>query len=264
MPSISLCSARACSCTTLAQPGNVSWENFENFVASFRVLKSRMIPDRGEVELARLHAGARLNLGKGIRIINRHLVLRQAIAQYETKASPFNDLVLVKCLSDEGSQGPMEVRMGDGRDCIINGSGASAGDIWHRSEVVGESLAMNEVGQCKLYKDRRNLSSESFSNERKKSANATDLFIFYTTAKDCGEIRLPPRSGIVDGDNWNEYFGPFAGRTYRLRCHAARQELKSRDVDEELEKSPRKRTHPGGSPDPKKRRTAASGPSSSR
>ena len=84
------------------QPGKVSWENCSNFVVSFRVLKSRMFPDEGEVELASLHAGARLNLGRGLRIINRHLELRQAIAQNDTKASS-SDLLRVKCLTDEGS-----------------------------------------------------------------------------------------------------------------------------------------------------------------
>lgn len=142
--------------------------------------------------------------------------------------------------------------MGDGSDCVINGSSASAGDFWRNLEVVGETSAVNEVGQCKLYTDRRNLSSEPFSYERRKSAKATDIFIFYTTAKDCDEIKLPPRSAIVDGDSWKEYFGPFAGRTYRLRSHAARKELQGY-ADQELE-SPNKRPATGGSPDSKRRK----------
>lgn len=50
--------------------------------------------------------------------------------------------------------------MGEGSDCVIKGSSASAGDFWHSLEVVGESSAVNEVGQCKLYKDRGNLMQE--------------------------------------------------------------------------------------------------------
>ena len=137
--------------------------------------------------------------------------------------------------------------MGDGSDCVINGSSASAGDFWHSLEVVGESSAVNEVGH------RRNLSLELFSYERRKSAKATDIFIFYTTAKDCDEIKLPPRSAIVDGDSWKEYFGPFAGKTYRLRSHAARKELQGY-ADQELE-SPNKRPATGESPDSKRRKT---------
>jgi hypothetical protein len=158
----------------------------------------------------------------------------------------------------------MEVRIEGGKDCVINGSGAPAGDFWHRSRVVGESSAVSEVGQCKLYNHSGKLSSESFKSERAKSADARDLFILYTSAKDCGDIRLPPRSGIVDGNNWMQYFGPFAGRTYRFHCYAAREELKLGYADQELEKNPRKRTHSGGPPDSKKQRTMESGSSSSR
>ena len=243
-----------------AQPGNVSWETFENFAASVRVLKSRIFPEGEEVELSRLHAGARLNFPEGIKIVNKQLVLQQATARNGTKSTS-HDRVLVRGLSDEGSQGPMEVRIGDGRDCVINGAGAPAGDFWHRAKVVGESAAVSEVGQCKLYSHSAKLSSETFRNERTKSANARDFFILYTTAKDCGGIGLPQRSAIVDGDNWMEYFGPFAGRTYRLRCDAAREELKPGYPQES--KNPRKRTDSSGAPASKKQRTLEGGSPSS-
>lgn len=67
-----------------AQPGSQSWEHFEHFVASFRVLKSRVFMEQEEVELARLHAGARLNLDGNIRIKNHHLVLQHATGREDT------------------------------------------------------------------------------------------------------------------------------------------------------------------------------------
>ena len=106
---------------------------------------------------------------------------------------------MVRGLSNEGSQGPIDINIGDGKDCVINGAGASAGDFWHRTKVVGESAGVSEVGQCKLYSHSAKLSSETFRNERTKSANARDFFIFYTSAKDSRDIRLPPRSAIIDG-----------------------------------------------------------------
>lgn len=51
-----------------AQPGNESWEPFENFTASFRILKSKIFGSVEVVELCELHAGARLNLGSGMKV----------------------------------------------------------------------------------------------------------------------------------------------------------------------------------------------------
>lgn len=78
------------------------------------------------------------------------------------------------------------------------------------------------MGQRKLYNDRK-LGLKPFKEERAKAANETDLFMVFISMQNPDIVELPHRSGIVDGEHWNEYFGPFAGRTYRFRSETAMQ-----------------------------------------
>jgi hypothetical protein len=54
----------------------------------------------------------------------------------------------------------------------------------------------------------------SYSLERNKAASPHDFFILFTTNERRSDIALPGNSGIVDAENWSEYFGPFAGRAF--------------------------------------------------
>ncbi|KAF9426422.1 hypothetical protein BGZ76_002768, partial [Entomortierella beljakovae] len=58
---------------------------------------------------------------------------------------------------------------------------------------------------------RSRVISEDYLAERTKAASNDDFFILFTS-QDNLNVNLPPCSGIVDGSNWNGYFGPFAGR----------------------------------------------------
>ncbi|RIB09537.1 hypothetical protein C2G38_2208661 [Gigaspora rosea] len=58
-----------------------------------------------------------------------------------------------------------------------------------------------------------NFHPEELYNERKKSASEDDYFIFITT-KDNLDIELLCNSGIVYKQNWDDYFGLFAGRAF--------------------------------------------------
>jgi hypothetical protein len=49
--------------------------------------------------------------------------------------------------------------------------------------------------------------------EFNKSVSAEDFFILFTTSKTC-DFDLPKNSGIVDAENWFEYFGPWANRLF--------------------------------------------------
>ena len=44
--------------------------------------------------------------------------------------------------------------------------------------------------------------------------------MFFTTQEKPCNIKLPVNSGIVDRENWENYFGPFAGRAfvYGVKC----------------------------------------------
>jgi len=67
----------------------------------------------------------------------------------------------------------------------------------------------NEVQQYKLLNDNSTL---NYNDERNKAASKKDFFILITT-KDL-DVKLPQNSGIVNKQNWNQYFGPFSGRAF--------------------------------------------------
>ena len=53
-----------------------------------------------------------------------------------------------------------------------------------------------------------------YLQEREKAASVQDFFLAFTTQKKVPTFKLPDKSGIVDRSNWDNYFGPFAGRAY--------------------------------------------------
>ncbi|CAG8518187.1 2750_t:CDS:2 [Funneliformis caledonium] len=54
---------------------------------------------------------------------------------------------------------------------------------------------------------------DDYNKERRKEASVDDYFIFIIT-KDCSSIKILNNSGIVDKNNWNDYFGFFSVRAY--------------------------------------------------
>ena len=165
----------------------------------------------------------------GLRIKNHHLTLREASIRHHTEGASRSSILVTKLVN--GLPTREEISLRDCDDIVVNGSGSPAGDVFVGLEVVGEPSPVNEVGQCNLYNDRK-LDLKLFKEERAKAANETDLFMVFTSMQNPDIVELPRRSGIVDGEHWDEYFGPFAGRTYRLRSHIAQQELLLKGVDE--------------------------------
>jgi hypothetical protein len=204
-----------------------SWENFERFCAQFRALKAQVIEDGKEVNLGLIHAGSRFS-DENIQMqkfTNRRLRVEFAARRNETKSS----------LMSSGTEHIIEVREGqtcgmpvvktvnfkEGRSCVINGAGAPAGDIW----LHLDGASANEVQQCKLYGDTTALTTEKFAGERDKSCAPPDFFILYTSRRNCRNVKLPGNSAIVDGDLWNDYFGPFGSRSFLFRSERALQEF---------------------------------------
>jgi len=106
------------------------------------------------------------------------------------------------------------VNVSDSDYFIINGSSASAGDGFCGLKLAHSLSTIREVHQNKHIKD--NVDVALYNSEWKKGASDQDLFILYTTnstsvtAKD-----LPAHGGIVSMTNYEDYFGPFAGRAFK-------------------------------------------------
>ncbi|CAG8483728.1 9910_t:CDS:2 [Acaulospora morrowiae] len=180
-----------------------SWQSFEKFVASFRCIKSAVIKEDELTTISKVHAGARLN--GDIQFKNHNLQLKIARHQTDTKSK---NLTIGEWNVDCSNT---TVDVWRFKHCIINAPGSPYGNAFLSLDQPGAE-SPNEILQHKL--TQKPISQEVFEQEHKKSASENDFFILFTTADNC-IIKLPKRSGIVDGKVFRDYFGPFAGRAYR-------------------------------------------------
>ncbi|CAJ0911560.1 10983_t:CDS:1, partial [Entrophospora sp. SA101] len=101
------------------------------------------------------------------------------------------------------------------RDCqkfILNCASAPAGDGFVCLACPGHTL--NEVHQYK-HLQKSNFTLDSCQDECYKAASTDNFFLAFTTQKNCNwDDNLPPNSGIIHGQNWGKYFGPFAARAF--------------------------------------------------
>lgn len=109
---------------------------------------------------------------------------------------------------DPAIEQPIDIRQH--RHIIINAKSASAGDAFLSLDA---RPPINEI-QYKLYTGDSDTNQKEYVAERQKSASRQDFFMFFTTQKKPCNIKLPVNSGIVDRKNWDDYFGPFAGRAF--------------------------------------------------
>jgi hypothetical protein len=205
-------------------PGNSTWQSFEVFCCSFRILRSLGFGDGEEVPLELLHSGCKLRDDRETMVVNRYLDFAEAVHQYRT------DSMAKKHPAPRNARSAEEV---DTRHSgtlnadaqlshvILNGPSAAVGDFFLSIEIpdqrapgrkasLGETV--REVGQCKLIRDT--LTQAKYNAERKKSAGPDDIFILYTQTGISNDCALPDRSGLVDASCWDSYFGPFSGRAY--------------------------------------------------
>ncbi|CAG8628264.1 11632_t:CDS:2 [Paraglomus brasilianum] len=182
--------------------GYYSWQNFEHFNASFRCLKSRMLNEGEITSISEIYHGA--NLNGNIRFKNHHLQLDTASQQVDTRSTRSNSgQWYVECEHDTV----------DVRECthyIINGVSAPYGDAFLGLDTPGGA---NEIHQYKFLNINSTFTQKNYNDERKKLASKDDYFILITT-KDNLNFELPHNSGIVYKQNWDTYFGPFAGRAF--------------------------------------------------
>ncbi|CAG8506857.1 10465_t:CDS:2, partial [Acaulospora colombiana] len=185
-------------------PGCQYWQNFEYFVAQFRSLKSNIYGDDVQVELRVIHNGAKHNFGDSS-IYNRELTLEQSVKRVSTKSGNYKQDVKILCQDGE-------VDVTEARHIIINAPSAESGDSFCSIEMVGTGLLQTETHQCKLVKQI--ISQERFKDEHEKATSPGDTFILYTSTSSEKLEPHQPMSAIVSKENWEEYFGSFAGRCY--------------------------------------------------
>ena len=167
-----------------------------------------------------LHSGCKLRDDNNTKVVNRQLWYGEAIHQYHTSAALDTDIV-TRYAGTLDTENLLYV-------ITLNGHSAPSGDFFFNTETPLEPSPLwgflggtvREVGQSKFVKT---LNMATYEQERDKSAEPSDFFVLYTTAKVTGDIVLPDRSGLVDASCWKTYFGPFAGRAFML----------SRTLDEE-------------------------------
>jgi hypothetical protein len=201
-----------------------SWQSFEVFCCSFRILRSLGFEDGQEVPLKLLHSGCKLRDDQETMVVNRYLKFAKAVHQYRTDSMARKDTTTYKARSAEKvntrQSGTLHARA-QLSHLILNAPGAAAGDFFFSIKTSAQQSPngkdsqgniVREVGQCKLIQSK--LTQEKYDAEREKSAGPDDIFMLYTKTKVSDDFALPDRSGLVDASCWDSYFGPFAGRAH--------------------------------------------------
>ncbi|CAB5381545.1 unnamed protein product [Rhizophagus irregularis] len=181
--------------------GYAVWQNFEKFNAGFRCLKSKFLDEGEMITISTIHHGARLC--GDIKFKNHHLQLDESSHQVDTSSTNSKDLIA--CEHEN-------VDLRTCTNCILNASGAPYGDMYLRLDMPNYMKNVHEVHQYKKL-DKTPLTQDDYNEERKKASSVDDYFMLITT-KDCSNITIPNNCGIVDKNNWNDYFGLFSGRAY--------------------------------------------------
>jgi len=97
---------------------------------------------------------------------------------------------------------------------FLNGASSPSGDAFCALRIVGGGLLL-EVHQYKLYAQEK-LTAALMEDERAKAANDSDAFLMFSTFDDVDPDDIPPSTGVVVKRNFDDYYGPFAGRAFWL------------------------------------------------
>jgi hypothetical protein len=205
--------------------GNTTWQSFEVFCCSFRILRSLGFEDGQEVPLKLLHSGCKLRDDQETMVVNRYLKFAQAVHQYRTDLIARKDATTHKARSAEKVDTRHSGTLDAGAQLshlTLNAPSAPAGDFFFSIKTSAQRSPngkgsqgniVREVGQCKLIQKKK-LTQDTYDAEREKSAGPDDIFMLYTDTRMSDDFALPDRSGLVDASCWESYFGPFAGRAY--------------------------------------------------
>jgi hypothetical protein len=190
--------------------GLQTWQHWEEFVARFISLKSRVFAVDAGVRLDKFHFGAKLSPSAAatvIRAVPQDVIT--ATKQYPSKSSSDVDLV-------EHEHGQSSVSAGG--VIVINGHSAEAGDVFRPVDVElgsDQYLRVNEVSACRRRKS--SLSQSQFGIEREKAASDQDIFLMFVTGDSSVDMAASEhKDGLVDKSCLHAYFGPFAGRALAI------------------------------------------------
>lgn len=189
-------------------PGGFSWSDFECLMVKIRKIKSQVFEDQSCVTLGNLHKGAFMtDETKAICIRNHHLRDDVVIHWTMSKTTSSNHH---QWFINTDNSGDIDLRWH--KHIIRNAAGASAADaiLSLQSEPV-----RTECLQFKNTKEGR----LNFHGERTKAAGPDDIFALFCTSS-ISRLRVnstynvPPGTVLVVKENWQNYFGPYAGRSY--------------------------------------------------
>ena len=206
--------------------GHESDSAFEKYVAWVRCLRSRVFT--GEVALSTLHHGMKWLSGvPEITVQSTPLALHEAVNQIptasemkahtESRGGTGQDwLVAVKGGPKGGGFDPLY-------SCIVNAKLAQAGDVFCSVKTAETAVRFNEVYQAKAWLGGDGLLKESeVLKNANVSASKDDVYVLVTRKKvapdslkaleDCETgVPMGVHVGVVCNENFNAYFGPFAG-----------------------------------------------------
>jgi hypothetical protein len=190
-------------------PASTRWYEFERFTALFWCIKTELFQE-GWHSWGDLHYGAKLasKNTRDVKVRVRPLTLVQASRQYATKSSLVVKIDEVQC---ERATYTMTAEF---KHHVVSAANNPGGDSFCRIKTDQEER-VTFVMSNKCVAGKRTL--EDFCKEREKACDANDFFIEYTTSEtSIAEGDLEPRCGLVDKGCFEQYFGPFASRVWRL------------------------------------------------
>ncbi|CAB5362928.1 unnamed protein product [Rhizophagus irregularis] len=138
--------------------------HFEHFVASFRVIKSKIFGKDKHIKLKDIYAGAKHSFDEET-IINKPLSLEQAIYRESTKSSAYSTINSVTC---KKGGNPIKLHLEDASACI-NGPGDSYIPIFFTNSLKIES---NQY----ILLNSEKLSQKMYDDEHEKATDEGDVF----------------------------------------------------------------------------------------
>ncbi|KAJ1554030.1 hypothetical protein HK096_005287 [Nowakowskiella sp. JEL0078] len=188
---------------TVIPSGLSHWQNFEEFLARFRIMKSQVYQNGSILKSSMFHYGARMNVSDKKIFINKHLSYQKSSKWHSTKSENYKLQLPMLCETGQVAEEDYHSYY------YVNAPGAPYGDGFVPLKTPGHRC-FNEIHQAKRVSDK--ISQTAFEQELQKAASSNDFFILFTT-NDYDDA-LPPSSAVVDRKNWEAYFGPFAGRAF--------------------------------------------------
>ncbi|KAL3702781.1 hypothetical protein TMatcc_000093 [Talaromyces marneffei ATCC 18224] len=217
------------------EPGRLSWEDFESIMVKVRKIKSHAFDDGVQVTIGDIHRGAVMSpeIAK-VSFTNYHL--SDIVSKYKIEPTWTNSSNEKEWKIETASSETLPTQIIDLREhkhIVLNGKNASDADAFLSLDSIS---TRNEVHQ---YKDIRDGSKVKFNDERKKAAGDNDIFCLFCTSNSPKLLQFVPYgSVVVTAKNWNDYFGPYAARSFIYARKA-----KEKKSDEEISLQGKKREY---------------------